>query len=181
MAPRFWDCSRDFGWDRSAKKNQGSRPRSRLFRLPGLRLPLVHLVSAEQKNVDQLLCARGRRLVARRFCVGLLGSGTQGLGQGERQKSQQRPRQPEALWPWLVFGSNAIAAYMVSELLPGISELFPFYRGRTEDGRLRLAPQSLFELLPDPAWAAFAYSLLFTAVCFIPVWVLYRNKIFLKV
>ena len=28
------------------------------------------------------------------------------------------------VWPWLVFGSNAIAAYMVSELIPGINDLF---------------------------------------------------------
>jgi len=35
--------------------------------------------------------------------------------------------------------------------------------------------------VPDPGWAAFAYSVTFTAFCFIPVWILYRKKIFLKV
>ena len=99
----------------------------------------------------------------------------------EKGKSRSNALASGALWPWLVFGSNAIAAYMVSELLPGISELLPF----SEDGQKMDAfgwlHNHLFELLPDPAWAAFAYSLLFTAVCFIPVWILYRNKIFLKV
>ncbi len=86
-------------------------------------------------------------------------------------------------FPWLVFGSNAIAAYMFSELMPGILYNIP-------------APSSMpgahanivgwlvmhtFAHIPDPGWAAFAFSFSFTAFCFIPVWILYRKKIFLKV
>ncbi len=47
-----------------------------------------------------------------------------------------------ALWPWLVFGSNAIAAYMVSELLPGIAELFPFTEGSQRMDAFGWAPES---------------------------------------
>jgi len=84
-------------------------------------------------------------------------------------------------WPWLVFGSNAIAAYMVSELLPGTLDLIHF----NDNGHLT-TPLHWMEmhypmLIPDPGWAAFAYSVTYTAVCFIPIWVLYRKKIFLKV
>jgi hypothetical protein len=39
----------------------------------------------------------------------------------------------------------------------------------------------VFAHIPDPHWAAFAYSVTFTAVCFIPVLILYRKKIFLKI
>ena len=39
----------------------------------------------------------------------------------------------------------------------------------------------LAALIADPGWAAFSYSVSYTAVCFIPVWLLYRNKLFLKV
>jgi hypothetical protein len=39
----------------------------------------------------------------------------------------------------------------------------------------------VFAHIPDPGWAAFAYSVSFTAVCFVPVWLLYRRRIFLKV
>jgi hypothetical protein len=35
--------------------------------------------------------------------------------------------------------------------------------------------------IPDPGWAALAFSLSILVFCFIPVWVLYRNKIFVKV
>ena len=85
-------------------------------------------------------------------------------------------------WPWLVFGSNAIAAYMWSELTPGI-----FYNIHMTgaDGRptnfLTWTAMHTVMHIPNPHWAAFAYSVSFTAFCFIPVWILFRKKIFLKV
>jgi predicted acyltransferase len=84
-------------------------------------------------------------------------------------------------WPWLVFGSNAIAAYMVSELLPGTLELIRFHADGRVVNPLWYLRAHLAALIPDPGWAAFAYSVSFTAICFIPVWFLYRKKIFLKV
>ena len=84
-------------------------------------------------------------------------------------------------WPWLVLGSNAIAAYMISELLPGAMSLIPV----TLDGRrsdpLRWAFVHWFRLIPNAGLACFAYSAVFLGVCFVPVWVLYRKRIFLKV
>jgi hypothetical protein len=41
--------------------------------------------------------------------------------------------------------------------------------------------EHVFARIPDRGWAAFAYSISFTAVCFVPVWLLYRRRIFLKV
>ncbi len=85
-------------------------------------------------------------------------------------------------WPWIVFGSNAIAAYMFSELMPGI-----FYNIHVSagDGKsIEFMPWLFihtFAHIPNPHWAAFAYSVSFTAFCFIPVWILYRKKIFLKI
>jgi predicted acyltransferase len=86
-----------------------------------------------------------------------------------------------AVWPWLVFGSNAIAAYMVSELLPGIVELFPFMSDDRKMNALSWSRVHVFGLIPDAGWASFGYSFSFMAICFIPVWILYRKKIFLKV
>jgi predicted acyltransferase len=85
-------------------------------------------------------------------------------------------------WPWLVFGSNAIAAYMFSELTPGIFEniTLPTGSGKRTEFMFWLF-QHTFAHIPNPHWAAFAYSVSFTAFCFIPVWILYRKKIFLKV
>ena len=80
-------------------------------------------------------------------------------------------------YPWIVFGSNAIAAYMVSELLPGILSLADGNRHSSFTGWFF---QHVDAKIPDPGWAAFSWSVLFTAVCFVPVWILYKKKIFLK-
>ncbi|HTX77517.1 MAG TPA: heparan-alpha-glucosaminide N-acetyltransferase domain-containing protein [Terracidiphilus sp.] len=85
-------------------------------------------------------------------------------------------------WPWLVFGSNAIVAYMISELLA--SSLWAITAGMMHGH-----PQSLEGFLAmhtvrhigNPAWSAFAWSVGFTAVCFLPVWAMWRKKIFVKI
>lgn len=85
-------------------------------------------------------------------------------------------------WPWLVFGSNAIAAYMFSELLT--STLFNISMtgaDRKPIDAMTWIVAHISVLIPNTQWAAFAYSVLFTAFCFVPVWILYRKKIFLKV
>ncbi|HEY1766218.1 MAG TPA: heparan-alpha-glucosaminide N-acetyltransferase domain-containing protein [Terracidiphilus sp.] len=84
-------------------------------------------------------------------------------------------------WPWLVFGSNAIAAYMVSELLPGTLNFIRFSSQGRPSNPLWYLREQLATSIPDPGWAAFAYSVSFAAICFLPVWFLYRKKIFLKV
>jgi predicted acyltransferase len=82
---------------------------------------------------------------------------------------------------WLVFGSNAIAAYMFSELVPGMLDAItvPGGAGRRVD-LYQVIFGRVFAPIPNPHWAAFAYSVSFTAFCFLPVWVMYRRKIFLK-
>jgi predicted acyltransferase len=85
------------------------------------------------------------------------------------------------IWPWRVFGSNAIAAYLFSELLPGTLGMIRF----TADGRrmdvLTWLSRHSVAYIPNPGWATFTYSVTFMAVCFVPVWVLYRKKIFIKI
>ena len=85
------------------------------------------------------------------------------------------------MWPWMVFGLNAIAAYMVSELLPGLLDLLTFTsHGRKMDA-LWWVRLHVFGRIQDGGWACFAYSFWYMAVCFIPVWLLYRKRIFLKI
>ena len=84
-------------------------------------------------------------------------------------------------WIWVVFGSNAIAAYMFSELLPGVLQNIRFEAGGERTDVITFLVEHVFSHVPDPGWAAFAYSISFTAVCFVPVWLLYRRRIFLRV
>lgn len=86
-----------------------------------------------------------------------------------------------ALWPWLVFGSNAIVAYMISELLPGAVNLIHLISGGRSVGAERWIYFHGFMQIPDPGWRALVFSVTFTAVCFVPAWVLYRKRIFVKI
>ena len=84
-------------------------------------------------------------------------------------------------WPWLVFGSNAIAAYMFSELMPGVLDNVHVTVGGQSMNLEAWFFARVLPHIPDPGWMAFAYSVSFTALCFIPVLILYRKKIFLKI
>ena len=85
------------------------------------------------------------------------------------------------LWPWLVFGSNAIVAYIISELLSAAIGLVRFTSDGHRDDALSFVYMHVFDPIGDPGWRALAFSVSYTAVCFLPVWVLYRKKIFVKV
>jgi predicted acyltransferase len=85
------------------------------------------------------------------------------------------------VWPWLVFGSNAIAAYMISELLGTAIEMVRFPVDGDETDALRFAYAYVFAHIDDLGWRAFVYAVSYAFLCFIPVWIMYRKKIFLKV
>lgn len=81
------------------------------------------------------------------------------------------------LAPWLVFGTNALTAYVLSEVLAILLAAIPV------DHRSNLQ-RWLFQLLPSwlgpPPFVSMIYSILFVAVCFLPVMELYRRRIFIK-
>ncbi|HVW77145.1 MAG TPA: heparan-alpha-glucosaminide N-acetyltransferase domain-containing protein [Alloacidobacterium sp.] len=80
-------------------------------------------------------------------------------------------------FPWLVFGSNAIALYVFSELLPSL--FGHVHVGTRTLGQFIYA--HVFAHIPDPALASLGWSLAFVAVCFIPGLILYKKKIFIKI
>jgi predicted acyltransferase len=85
-------------------------------------------------------------------------------------------------WPWLVFGSNAIVAYMFSELFGSILDFLPHANWHGKPiSLLGWLNQYFYTIIPDPGWAAFTYCLTILAICFIPVVILYKKKIFVKI
>ena len=78
----------------------------------------------------------------------------------------------------LVFGMNAIAAYVFSELLEGTITNIHLTSGRNVQQALY---QSIHAVVPGAALASLIYSLLFVAVCWMTMYVLYRRKIFIKI
>ncbi len=81
------------------------------------------------------------------------------------------------LAPWLVLGTNALAAYVFSELLAIALSAIQLPSGST-------LQKVLFQLLPrwlgPPPMVSMIYSVIFVGVCALPMIALYRRRIFLK-
>ena len=80
--------------------------------------------------------------------------------------------------PLLVFGTNAIAAYVFAELMEDAFNSIPTHPGINLQETLY---QSILHVVPDAAFVSLLYSLGFVAVCWIFTYGLYRRGIFLKV
>jgi predicted acyltransferase len=78
----------------------------------------------------------------------------------------------------LVFGTNAIAAYVFSELLSdGISSV-PIHPGVNLQEALY---RPILHLIPNAPFASLIYSLAYVGVCWVFTYQLYRRRIFIKV
>lgn len=130
------------------------------------------MVPAQQEDVDHsyVLVAAGWSLAV--FTLAYWAMEQRGWGKG---------RGKGFAWPWLVLGSNAIVAYIFSEFLVATLDNIKFTVNGKHTDVLAYVFTHAFAHIPSPGWAAFAYTLSYLALCFIPVWVLYRKKIFVKV
>lgn len=78
----------------------------------------------------------------------------------------------------LVFGTNAIAAYVLSELLPGALNLIHPHPGAYF---LRWFYEGIVHIIPYEPIASMVFCILFAAVCWVPIYIMYRRRIFLKI
>jgi predicted acyltransferase len=97
-----------------------------------------------------------------------------------KEPKPERSRRSNRFWPLLVFGTNAITAYVISELLAsgmphlhaaGKPDIFGYFYQMVV---LKIVPH-------DPALSSLIYSLSYVLLCWIPVYFLYRRKIFIKI
>jgi predicted acyltransferase len=95
-----------------------------------------------------------------------------------RDKTPTTSGRSRFLSPFLVFGTNAIAAYVFSELLQStLSSIHP----RPGTNLQQLLYRSITHVMPNQAFASLLYSIGFVAICWIPVSALYRRSIFIKI
>jgi predicted acyltransferase len=88
------------------------------------------------------------------------------------------PGHPRFLRPFLVFGTNAIAAYVFSELLQStLSSIHP----RPGINFQQMLYWSIADVIPNQAFASLLYSIGFVIICWIPISVLYHRSIFIKI
>jgi predicted acyltransferase len=80
--------------------------------------------------------------------------------------------------PLLVFGMNAIGAYVFAEV---ISHLLDHMHTRAGTSWQEFIYQRMFAPLASPANASLLYALAYVLMCWAAMWVLYRKNIFLKI
>jgi len=97
---------------------------------------------------------------------------------GARENSVDPAKRTRSFMPLLVFGMNAISAYILSELLSSVLSNIHVAPGVNVT---EWAYRSILHVIPDAAFASLLYSLAFVAVCWVPMYVLYRRRIFLKI
>jgi predicted acyltransferase len=84
-------------------------------------------------------------------------------------------------YPWKVFGSNAIVAYVFSELLSTVLEIVHWdSNGKTVDLKEWIFSR-IFAPIVNVQFGSLLYSLSFVLVCFLPAALLYRKRIFIKI
>ncbi len=83
--------------------------------------------------------------------------------------------------PLLVFGTNAIAAFTFGTFISKCSVVFHV----TDDGHRNTWHgyfyDRFFEPLARPVNASLIFAIFFVVLCWLPMWLLYRRKIFIKV
>jgi predicted acyltransferase len=83
--------------------------------------------------------------------------------------------------PFLWYGSNAITVYALSSFVGKCSIVFhTTYQGKDVAWKTRLY-QSLFAPLAAPIHASLLWALAYVLTFMILAWIMYRNKIFIKV
>ena len=80
--------------------------------------------------------------------------------------------------PVLVLGTNAILAYMVSELGEGILKLIHFSSG---SNLKQVVVTAITTAIPSPQWSSLLYALLFLASCWLLVLPFYLKRLFLRI
>jgi predicted acyltransferase len=101
----------------------------------------------------------------------------------------QKPAGKRLLWPWLVFGSNAITAFVLSNFIvqcllwlkvPAGALVNPADPSKSITAWL-WAYRHIFARYHSTQITSLAFALTFVVLCFIPNWLLWRRRIFLKI
>lgn len=83
--------------------------------------------------------------------------------------------------PFVIFGTNAIAAYTLADLLSSLLFNLRVPLGRRAIPLQEYIYRHAFGQITPRALGSLAYSLAFVLVCLLPIWWMYRKRIFLKV
>ncbi|MGP8261206.1 MAG: acyltransferase family protein [Acidobacteriaceae bacterium] len=105
------------------------------------------------------------------------------------RRMNKRPVGRGLLWPWIVFGSNAITAFVLSNFIVEVMLWIKVPAAAMVNPAAPVSSVSAWLWLYQHGFAhghstelsSLAFALAFTAMCFVPNWILWRKKIFLKI
>jgi predicted acyltransferase len=84
-------------------------------------------------------------------------------------------------WPFLVFGSNALAAYILSEVLPALIDIFKYHDdGRAVSG-MKVLYAVVYSMLFLPRVASLLSAVSFTILIWLIMLIFYKRKIIIKI
>ena len=83
--------------------------------------------------------------------------------------------------PFVVFGSNAIAAYILADLLAGLLLNLRINDGGHAIGAQEYIYRMAFGSIAPRELGSLLYSIAFVILCWLPIYWMYRKRIFLKV
>jgi predicted acyltransferase len=141
----------------------------------GLLWNLTFPINKNLWTSSYVLYAAGWSLVTLALCYWLI----------DMRRLNDTPAGKALLWPWLVFGSNAITAFVVSNLVVKIMLWIKVSDSFSTTGKPVTAWLWTYHHLLARNGSTNVTSLIFAiavvAVCFLPNWLLWRKRMFLKI
>jgi predicted acyltransferase len=83
--------------------------------------------------------------------------------------------------PFVIFGRNAIAAYIVAWFFAVLQFVINFRQNGQIENSHDYIFRRFFVPLGSPSFTSLLYSLAFVLLCLLPIWLMDRKKIFLKI
>jgi predicted acyltransferase len=85
------------------------------------------------------------------------------------------------IWPFLVFGTNAISAYILADIVPGLLDFIKFHNGKLLLGTLGYINQTCIVPFFTPINASLAFAVFFVVLIWVIMYPLYAKKVIIKV
>lgn len=92
-------------------------------------------------------------------------------------------KQRRGTWtkPFIVFGTNAIAAYALADVISALLVHTHAHLGHRTVTLEEYVFRTVFGSIPSRQFGSLLYSLAFVCLCWLPIYAMYRKRIFLKV
>jgi predicted acyltransferase len=85
------------------------------------------------------------------------------------------------VWIFVVFGTNAISAYVLAEFMPGIIDLIKVNNNKTSIGGMQYIYEAVFARHFPAINASLFFACAFVSFIWLIMYIMYRNKIIIKV